>query len=622
MPLPPRPEPVHPAFHLLRVLGWLVVLEFFGGVLLSPGEASEGYLAWLLAAAGIATVLGGIVGVALDRVPGARERPGWLIMGAVAALSGLAWVVDGNLLLLPLFAICGGLAWVRWRLPGKPSRGRSAFRAVFFTVLVVGLVAAGLRTRRPWRFSEAEVTGRHSVLLVVLDTVRRDHLSTYGYGRDTAPVLDALAARGLSYRAWANGCWSLPGHGTVLTGRYAGAHGAHYEGWGLGEGERTIARAFEQAGYDTILVSGNPWLQTENGLASDFGALVEAFAHYVTPNAFLLLRGGRPLWDLDQDKGGAAGARALGHWLDSRPDPERPFFAMVNVMEAHAPYHQVPHEDLARYLPEGFGRDRAVELSEALLSLHLLGGEPPRGEAAERAVDLYDGAVRGADRVVGQLLDQLRQRGLEEEVLVVVTADHGEFLGERGLWGHVHGLYEPVLAVPLVLAGPGVPQGQCSPATARLIDLAPTVLDAAGVPPALWPLVHGHVLGQGPLDAPVLAEQYRPVLLHAEGEAPTGELGSFAVRRFALIEGGRELHVEGEGGVVTDWVDRSDPAALGAALLPGEESEAAPAVHRLFALRDRAGAAWPEAGDGEEAMPGLDGFSREALRALGYLGAE
>jgi arylsulfatase A-like enzyme len=607
----PRPAPVHPALHLLRMLGWLVVLEFFGGVLLSPGEASEGYLIWLVGAAGaaaaLALALGGLAGLS----GWLRSRPEPVIGLAWLALVGVSLAVDGSLLLAPLFAICGLLAWVRWRFPGEPGRGRTVFRWVFFTALIVGLVGAGLRTRRPWRFSEAEVVGTHSVLLVVLDTVRRDHLSTYGYPRDTSPNLDALATQGISYRAWANGCWSLPGHGTVLTGRYAGAHGAHYEGWALAEGERTIARAFEQAGYDTLLVSGNPWLQVENGLASDFGGLVEAFGHYVTPNAFLLLRAARPLWDWDRDKGGAAGARALGRWLDARPDPQRPFFAMVNVMEAHAPYHQVPVEDLERYLPGGFGQADAVALSEELLALHLVGGQPPSGSDAERAVDIYDGAVRGADRVLGQLLDQLRRRGLEERVLVVVTADHGEFLGERGLWGHVHGLYEPVLTVPLVLAGPGQPRGVCSAATARLIDVAPTVLDAAGVPQSLWPLVHGRVLGQGSPEAPVLAEQYVPTLLNASGEPPSGDLGDFAVRRFALLEGGQELHVVGEEGTVVDW--RVDP----------EVSPTTPddAVRRLFSLRVAAGARWeqdPEASD----QPGLDAFSREALRALGYLGAD
>jgi hypothetical protein len=216
--------------------------------------------------------------------------------------------------------------------------------------------------------------------------------------------------------------------------------------------------------------------------------------------------------------------------------------------------------------------------------------------------------------VVGQLFDQLRSRGLQDDVLVVVTADHGEFLGEHGLWGHVHGLYEPVLAVPLILAGPGIPRGVCSPATARLIDVAPTVLDAAGVPQALWPLVHGRVLGQGDPDAPVMAEQYRPTLLHAASEAPTGDLDGFAVRRFALFDGDRELHVRGEDGHVTGWQDLRQPDGM-----PAVPADAA--VRALFELRDASGARWQAATDGT-AGPGLDAFSREALRALGYLGED
>ena len=600
------------------MLGWLVVLEFFGGVLLAPGEASEGYLLWLVGAgvaAGLtALVAGGLMGLS-SRL---RSRPGWVLALLVVGLSLASHAVDRSFLLSPLISICAGLAWIRWRFPGKPGRGRTVFRVLFFSLLAVGLVGAGLRTRRPWRFAEAEVLGQHSVLLVVLDTVRRDHLSTYGYPRDTSPTLDAIAARGTSYRAWANACWSLPGHGTLLTGRYAGAHGAHYEGWALAEGERTIARAFDQAGYDTLLVSGNPWLQVANGLAFDFGALVEAFGHYVTPNAFLLLRLSQPVWDRDRDKGGASGARAFGRWLDARPDPDRPFFVMVNVMEAHAPYHQTPPADFERYLPGGYGRGPAVELSEDLFSLHLLGGQPPQGDDVQRAADLYDGAVRSADGVLAQVLAQIEARDLADDVLVVVTADHGEFLGEHGLWGHVHGLYEPVLSVPLVMAGPGVARGVCSPATARLIDVAPTVLDAAGVPSQLWPQVHGRVLGQGPAEAPVLAEQYTPTLLHAAAQAPSGDLDGFAVRRFALREGQYELQVQGEEGRVTAWRELGQPDVAGVTPVTGE---AAAAARRLFDLREQAGATWSPP-EGEPLAPSMDSFSREALRALGYLGAE
>ncbi len=621
MPRSAPPPTIHPAVHLLRLLGWLVVLEFFGGVLLSPGEASEGYLLWLGGAAIGAGFIAGALGGLLGLVGWLRQRPALIIGLAVLALALASLAVDGSLLLLPVLLICGGLAWVRWRYPGKPSRGRTAFRAVFFTVLVVGLISAGLRTRRPWAWSSADVASEQSVLLVVLDTVRRDHLSTYGYPRDTSPTLDGLAARGTSYRAWANGCWSLPGHGTVLTGRYAGAHGAHYEGWALAEGERTIARAFEQAGYDTLLVSGNPWLQVDNGLAYDFGALIEAFGHYVTPNAFLLLRLSKGLWDRDRDKGGAAGARGLGRWLDSRPDPARPFFAMVNVMEAHAPYHQAPPADFERYLPDDFGRGAAIELSNDVFGLHLVGGDPPAGEAIQRAHDIYDGALRAADRVLAAHLAELEARGLLEDTLVVVTADHGEYLGEHGLWGHVHGLHEPVLAVPMVMAGPGVARGVCSPATARLIDVAPTVLHVAGVPRALWPLAHGRVLGESSIEAPVLAEQYVPTLLHATAEAPTGELDAFAVRRFALLDDGYELHVRGEEGAVTHWRALDQPDAEGAALLPGEHAAAQAAAQRLFTLRERADATW-QAPEGAALEPSLDGFSKEALRALGYLGAE
>ncbi|MFH1466077.1 MAG: sulfatase [Pseudomonadota bacterium] len=610
MGLSPRPPPVPAARHLLRLLGWMVVFEYLTGVVLSPGEASRGALGWLALAGVVAFGVGLVAGWLLDRVPPLARRPEAVLALGAAGLAALGRVVDHTWLLAGLPTLCAVLAWLRWRFPGQPGRGRSVFRLVFFTGLVVLLLGLGLRTRRPWSFAEGAVPRGPSVLVVVLDTVRRDHCSAFGYPRETTPNLAALARRGQSWRAWAHACWSLPGHGTILTGRYAGAHGANYEGMAFAEGERTTAGVFGAAGYDTLLVTANPWLRDDNGLAADFGALVAAWERTVTPAAFLLLRTTRGVWDLDRDKGGAAGARAFGRWLDARPDAARPFFALVNVMEAHAPYGCVPPAEALRFLPAGWTAGQAKALGERVLALQMMGGAAPAGEEAARVVDLYDGAVHAADAVLGRLLAQLEARGQGRDTLVVVLSDHGEFLGEHGLWGHTQGLYPEVLEVPLVAAGPGVVAGTCGGDTARLIDVAPTLLALAGLGPDALPAVHGRPLGQASAEAPVLAEQFRPRLMEGAARPPLGDLGAFAHRRFSLIEGGVELLVE--EGEAPRWLGR-DGELLAAPPV------GAPTEERLAALRAAAGA---DRQDGAEPAPAdrvLDGFNREALRALGYL---
>jgi arylsulfatase A-like enzyme len=587
----------------------MVVLEYLTGVVFSPGEASHGALGWLALAGGAALGAGLVAGWLLDRLPRLARRPEAVLLLGAVGLAGLGRAVDRTWLLAGLPAICALLAWLRWRFPGRPGRGRSLFRLAFFAALIALLLGLGLRTRRPSRFADGPAPSGPSVLVVVLDTVRQDHCSAYGYPRDTTPHLAALARRGESWRAWANACWSLPGHGTILTGRYAGAHGANYEGMHLAAGERTLAAAFGAAGHDTLLVTANPWLQDENGLGTDFGTLVAAWDRTVTPAAFLLLRASRPLWDWDRDKGGAAGVRAFARWLDTRPDPARPFFALVNVMEAHAPYGCIPPAEALRFLPAGWTAARARDLGERVLALQLMGGAAPEGEDAARVVDLYDGAVHAADAVLGRLLGILRARGLEDGTLVVVLSDHGEFLGEHGLWGHAHGLYPPVLEVPLVMAGPGVPPGTCGGEGAQLIDVAPMVLARAGLGEGALPAAHGRPLGRGAPEVPVLAEQFRPRLIGGAAQPPLGDLGAFAHRRFALVEGAVELLVE--EGEPPRW-ERLDGLPAGGAM-------DGPSVERLAALRRATGADRQDDLTPIQADQALDGFSREALRALGYL---
>ena len=560
MPLPPRPPPVSCVWHAQRVLGWLLVLEFFGGFL-TAGELAADSLLWLALAAAL---YGGValgVGLALDRVPGLRQRPVGVLLVLYALLLGVIRWVEGDLLFawvpsLPVF-----LSYLRWRFPGQPSRGRTLFRGAMLAAVVLGLLALAVANRVPRRYASGAYPSGPSILLVVLDTVRRDHTSTYGYGRDTTPNLDALARRGTTYQAWSNACWTLPSHATLLTGRYSGAHGANYEGGALRDGETTLVPAMERHGYDTLAITGNPWIRVGNGVGDDFGTLVESWSRFMVPNGFLLLRATGALWDRDGDKGGAAGVRAFARWLDGRPDPQRPFFALVNIIEAHAPYHRVHPADRYRYLPDDMDREAAEQLSIQISRHHVMGTAGPQGAQVEaRVTDLYDGAVRGADRLLGTLLEALQQRGLAEETLLVVLSDHGEYLGEHQLWGHAHGLFEPVLQVPLVMVGPGAPAGERSPVRAQLVDVAPTLLQAAGIPRGEWPAVHGEPLQQASQgQRPVYAEQFIPFIFTTADDTQRGDLQAFRVRRRSWLQGANKLLMRQDVGVYGYYDLAQDP---------------------------------------------------------------
>jgi len=589
-------------------MGWAALLELILRVAPAGLMTAGGLGGWLVAAASTHVALGLAIGLALDRVPGLRARPPLACAIIATSMIALAALVDGDLIASGPIAVGGLFAWSRWRFPGQPSRGRAAARVAFFGSLAAFLLWLGGRPLAPWSWGGGEVRGARSVLVVVLDTVRRDHTSAYGYPRDTTPHLDALADRGGAWAGWSNACWSLPGHATMLTGRYAGRHGAHYEGGAMDEALPTLQGAFAAAGYDTLLVTGNPWVNLENNVGAGFGARVETWGRAVVPMGVFGLRLTRPLWDQDGDKGGASGARAFARWLDARPDPQRPFFAFVNVMEAHAPYHAAPPASRERYLTTAYGpADKA--LSEASLFHHLGGGEPPSDP--DRLVDLYDGAVRAADAVLGELLAALAARGLADEVAVVVTSDHGEHFGEHGLWGHVHGLYEEVLQVPFVVAGPGV--GPATPgAPARLVDLAPTALALAGVDLPLRPETAGRPVADARPGEPVVAEQFTPTLL-GDPAGLVGDLGVFRARRRSWSDGRVKLHTaEGRGDSFYDLA--ADPGEAAPTL--EDTPRRAEAARALAAWASAEGITWP---DEIGAGPTVDGFAEEALRALGYV---
>jgi arylsulfatase A-like enzyme len=612
MKLPPIPPLVHCSVHGVRALGWVALFEFLFGVSLISAANLGGAGHWMLLGAAVHLAIGAALGLLLELSERPRHHPhlACFLIAAAVILMGLA--VDRNLSVAPAAVVGSAFAWSRWRFPGKPSRKRAVFRVAFFGGLVALLAALGGKPLSPWRWAKAPAAGEHPVVVVVLDTVRRDHLSAYGYLRDTSPNLMALAQRGVLHPGWANACWSLPGHATLLTGRYSGIHGAHYEGGEIAEGLPTLQQVFGEAGYDTLAITGNPWLHVGNGTGDGFGAFVEGWSRTIVPASFLGLRALRPLWDRDQDKGGAYAARTLGRWLDSRPDPERPFFAVVNLMEAHAPYHQVVPEDRDRYLPRNYDDEAAVALSKAILAHHLAGTGAPRPADHSVLVDLYDGAVRGADRALGQVLETLEERGLAEDTVIIVTSDHGEHFGEHGLWGHVHGLYEEVLQIPFVVAGPGVPVGR-SEKPARLIDVAPTALALAGVDRSSWPQYDGRPVGEGDARDPRVAEQYIPVLLgSAEGLA--GDLGGVKARRRSWSDGEVKVHLR-EGGKPKLFDIAANPAEDWARVRMSD-ARVESAVAGLDAWAEQTGIQWPEhVGAG----PAVSGWQQDALRALGYV---
>jgi arylsulfatase A-like enzyme len=311
-----------------------------------------------------------------------------------------------------------------------------------------------------------------NVLIVVMDTVRADHLSALGYQRPTSPRLERLAARGVLFEnAFSTSSWTLPAHASLLTGRFPFEHGAElldYDGR-----FPTLPEAFQARGYRTGAFSGNTFYFTrENG----FGRGFLRFDGVATTAGDVLSRPfyGRQLvtaleeathFDLPGRKRSDEINRDFLDWVQQ--DSGRPFFAVLNYFDAHAPYLP-PNPFRSRFSvrPDPGGILNFVGDRESLES-----AEDQRDET-----DAYDGAIAFEDAQLGDLLESLRQRGKDTNTLTIILSDHGEFLGEHQLYLHRNALFLESIRVPVVVLWPGhLPSGTRVSVPVSIADLPATI---------------------------------------------------------------------------------------------------------------------------------------------------
>ncbi|MCW5891451.1 MAG: sulfatase [bacterium] len=329
-----------------------------------------------------------------------------------------------------------------------------------------GMVRVVRRDAVPRQPASAE---RPNVLVVLVDTLRADHVGVLGASPSPTPNLDVFAARGLVFeQAVAQSCWTLPSIATLFTGLHPRSHGAtgaigggQDDGrWGfLSDRVTTLAELAAQAGITTFGVSSNPLVTRGTNLAQGF----ETFVEYG--------------WDPKARNWPAAAtvnAAALD-WLGAHRDLR--FFGYVHFMEPHDPYTPAnPPPAPADVRPE-VARGWVTDLATRITYKGAPGLTPPELAWVRK---LYAAEVAEWDAAFGRLLAGLDALGLADRTVVIVTADHGEEFQEHGRLKHGTQLYEESIRVPLVIAGPGVAPGRVTSA-AQGIDLLPTVAERLGL---------------------------------------------------------------------------------------------------------------------------------------------
>lgn len=474
----------------------------------------------------IQLALGGALGLLLFPLRAPSRRGAFVhLLAMTAAWLAIAWWVAVDRTILPMWAspAIGGFVLVLvGRLVG---RGRTAVPAALGIAALAALCFAprvwqsthdadyAKRERPAARRIEPGEKKRPDVVVVVLDTVRAESMSAYGYGLPTTPVFDRLAEdSALFLDASAPGTWSLPSHASLFTGLFPSVHGANEEHVSLDASRPTLAELLAASGWQTLAFTANPWISDHLGLTRGFEWSDEAWRGGGGGRAFFFaFRLLDAIGFGPEDKGGAVVATNFEEWAESRPEDAAPAFAFLNFLEAHFPHHQVPHDVLRRFssIPD----DELHAASRRLFAAQFGAPLSEIESAATRrpAREMYDAGVAYTDELLGRVVEALRKRGSLDDTLLVVLADHGELLGEHGDYGHGLSVFQPTMRVPLLVRLPGVvaPMRVATPVSTTAV-LA-TVLDAldldasaaGGVVPSLLPVLEGR-----PGGLPVLAERF------------------------------------------------------------------------------------------------------------------
>ena len=369
-------------------------------------------------------------------------------------------------------------------------------------VLAVVLLQASSESRLYRRSRTGTATGATTathapnIVFIVWDTVRRDHLSLYGYGKPTTPYLESRARESRVFtQATSVAPWTLPSHASMFTGLYPRSHGADFvvppgdtnlTYRRLNPASLTLAKALTDHGYECGAVSANygfvarkvgmdvgfgyfndqynPWYLTRSRLGLQSGLI--ALKPWMPQD--LLFRMFTPYMTADQ-----VNATAL-RWIDSL-QRRRPFFLFLNFLDAHFP-HYPPRRLLERFPAP------AVELDqERLLREMHLSKRPLREDERSYLNSLYDAKIFYLDEQLKAFEDELRKRKLFDDALIVLVSDHGEFLGEHDLLGHALDVYGEVLNIPLLIKYPRGAQAGSDPSPVENRALFRRILAEAGV---------------------------------------------------------------------------------------------------------------------------------------------
>lgn len=493
---------------------------------------------------------------------------------------------------------------------GTARRRRAGWTLLALIVLACGLACAR-REREP-----------RPIVLIVLDTARQDRLSVYGYGRPTSPNLEAFAKESRTFtNAYSTSNWTVPAHASMFTGLYPEAHHATMDSWSLTwkfplEFD-TVAEILKGHGYESWAFSGNAHIRPGTQFAQGFDRFFSSWYWSSDTAEPWPTTDGRRMTEDERT------VEELKSLLKARTG-DKPLFLFFNLIGPHSPYDSCepytkdfltnPAEDYALNFALDFNMRKRRFSDGQIRSLN----------------DRYDAELRKADDLTGQILGALKDSGLYKDALIIVTADHGENIGDHGQMGHEFTLYDTTCRVPLLVRHPGSRRfraGSRDDVPAQLTDVFPTMLEASGIDP-------GDYENQGISLGERRARRRRPPLMSWVKSSYYGEIQPEAVfyydrgslvadqRARAIVEDGFK-YILREDGDQQLYDLRADPGELrNLAGEPAQRDRLEDYGNELRRLSKSYERPIPEAAPAQPDGEGGDSLGEQArknLEKLGYL---
>ncbi len=299
-----------------------------------------------------------------------------------------------------------------------------------------------------------------NIVMIVMDTVRRDHLSCYGYHRDTTPTLKKLLAESRKYEtAYSVSSWTSPAHASLFTGLYPVAHKSTQENWSLDENSTTLAEVLTSVGYDTIGI-------VENAILAKTHHFDQGFLKYYETWKM------RPPRGLEHENM----AFLLFNWHLRKMDEQKPYFCFINLLQAHNPYNT------SRQFKNTFVSDPSITINGHDRKNYYLGIRKYSDAEIRHLKELYDAEILYVDYLIRKFIGKLRSKGQWDETVFIVTSDHGENIGDHDHVDHVFSLYQSTIRIPLIIHYPPLfTPGSRDTDIAQLTDIFPTLMNILGI---------------------------------------------------------------------------------------------------------------------------------------------